>query len=273
MALGNLSIYAITAFHNVRYVMLTAIILTMFGAHGVAVLVQWLMLLPRFCRSGPHSPPRTRRTQSFLIFLCALCGLSGEPTAVLEPGTGVVQTRSIDRRLAVRVICGAILILAAGSVLNMGLLAARNSYCLRVSLRHKEWYEAPWRYEAMRYLDREMPPDAILVSGMPGPYVDHYLLRGTARLYMPIKHKGADYSSRPPGRAWPVADEQPEMLEAAIKQGKSVYLLTDPSTLQSMASLDFLRSRFAFREVGTLTTPGADPQTLYRLAVSWDVTP
>jgi len=182
---------------------------------------------------------------------------------------GVVELahmcREARRSRRLRLILGATLLLVTGSVFATGALAARDSYFIRVNIRDKEWYEIPWRYEEMLYLDREMAQDGVIISGLPAPYIDHYVLKDTARAYLPIKHKGASYAGKPPAAQWPVADEQPELIEAAIRQGRAVYLLDEPFTRQHAAAVTFLRSRFSFQDVGTLAMPRADPQTLYQL--------
>jgi hypothetical protein len=161
-----------------------------------------------------------------------------------------------------------LLLLVTCSLLWTGAQAVRTSYLFRAGVRHVEWYEYPWRYEVVRYLDGHTANNAIIISALPGPYVDHYLLKDTARVYMPIKHKGVYYAGKPPARAWLVADEQTELLASQIGQGTPVYMLDDPVTRQETAAIAVLRARFAFQEEGALVLPKMGTSTLYRLALA-----
>lgn len=147
-----------------------------------------------------------------------------------------------------RALAGAALALIAGGMLVGGAWSLRDSYALRVTLRGAAWFETTWRYDAVRFLNERLPDNALIVSALPGPYVEHYVIKETQRTYVPITRGGVMYAGKRPARQWLVADESPGELEALIDSGRSVFLLADPLTAEQTKALAALRARFAWRE-------------------------
>lgn len=145
----------------------------------------------------------------------------------------------------------AVTLIAAGLLLTVA-WSVRDSYLFRTALRGAAWYESTWRYDAVRFLNEQAPDDAWIVSALPAPYIEHYVLQNTQRFYVPITRGGVMYAGKPPARQWLVADEDAAGLEARLRRGGSVYLLADPVTAEQTQAIAFLRTRFAWREKGAV---------------------
>ncbi len=84
----------------------------------------------------------------------------------------------------------------------------------------------PAKYQIAQIIDQRIEPDAYILTRIEAPYVDHYILRNTARVHIPISRAEEDYYSRPPVRQknLPVAVEQLDMLQSIVESGAPVYL-------------------------------------------------
>ena len=148
-------------------------------------------------------------------------------------------------------------------MLVMGFRAAHDSYLVRVEIRHGEPLETAGRYEAMLALDTLMTQDGIIVTALPGPYVDYYLLKDTQRFYVPLKRRKADDPSRLPASVSPVALDQPEFLIDAIRLGRAVYLLNDGTARLAGTQLERVLAGFSFQPVGSINAPRSNWQIVY----------
>ncbi len=159
-----------------------------------------------------------------------------------------------------------------GGMVVSGDQALRGSYPYRAWVRHTVWWETPWRYETMRYLDEHLSSDAILISAVPAPYVEHYFIKDTGRMYVPIERKGAGfYAGKPPARDWITASDNADMLQSAIARGRPVYLMNDVLMNEHQDAMNRLRTRFDFQLSGEVhyVGRGAENKTvpLYRLVL------
>jgi 4-amino-4-deoxy-L-arabinose transferase-like glycosyltransferase len=237
LSLANVGIYSVYNFQYPRFLMLACTVLTIIGAHGVVEMARVAV---------------------------------GTWGARLGRWIGGAQSPALFAGRRAQVVAAVVLALVVGGILIAGADAVRNSYIFRTQVRGVAWHEYPWRYEVVRFLDSRIPGNALIISALPGPYVEHYVIKDTQRMYVPIKHKGVFYAGKPPAQQWIVADEDPEFLEGEIRRGRSVYLLDDPLTAEQTAARDFLRARFVWREAGVLSmTIWGKPTkaTLYQLLV------
>ena len=117
------------------------------------------------------------------------------------------------------------------------------------------------------YLDRTLPQNAALISGLAGPHLDRMLIRGTERTYLPIRRAG-EYVNRSPAAGWPVATEDLDSLVEAVSRGVPYFIVDDPETRRGQPVRDLLGSRFTLEEKGQLRTPTLGNLTLYQLAVN-----
>jgi 4-amino-4-deoxy-L-arabinose transferase-like glycosyltransferase len=160
----------------------------------------------------------------------------------------------------------AVLLAVAGGFAMSGAQTAASSYLLRAWLRPNGWQEYAVRQDVGRMMAAHTPADALILSGMPAPYLDYLVLRDTDRTAMPITRHGNEYALSTPAQAWPVADENPEQIMAALQQGRPVYVTDDPDTYGATGSaLAALGQRFVLIERLRLVLPMRRTITLYQL--------
>jgi hypothetical protein len=141
----------------------------------------------------------------------------------------------------------------------------RLGYTWHTALRKYPWFAYMVRFEATRYLNDQLPDDALVVSGIPPSYLGYYLLGNTARTSMAIA-RGVEKTTDGPGLSWPVAQERPDLIAKAIDGGIPVYLLDDPETARWPAALTALQASFDFKEKGAVALYPVQTLRLYRLA-------
>ena len=208
------------------------------------------------------------RYPRFVLLAGAILAIIGGVGVSALTGWVVLAVRQRQRQgryLARALVCALLLLLVAFTCAGSALDGVRSGYVWHTALRGRPWFTYMVRYEAIQYLDSQLPNDALIVSGVPPSYLGYYLLRNTARTSMSIA-RGVEQTTDGPGLAWPVALERPDLIAAAIDKGIPVYLLDEPETQQWKAALTSLQERFDFRRESVAALGGGRRYTLYRLA-------
>jgi hypothetical protein len=109
--------------------------------------------------------------------------------------------------------------------------------------------EAPPRLAQMEALARDLPPDAWIVSAIDGPLLDHHVLRGTSRRYVPLA-RGLEFVDKPPFRAVPAAPDLTEALAVRVASGVPDAVVIDRWSLELAEGLPDYR-----RELERLLAP------------------
>ncbi|MGH2350208.1 MAG: glycosyltransferase family 39 protein, partial [Chloroflexota bacterium] len=74
------------------------------------------------------------------------------------------------------------------------------------------------RLAQARALAQALPPDAWIISAIDGPFLEHHVLRGTARRYVPLA-RGLEFVDKPPFRAVQTAQQLHDASLARVGRG------------------------------------------------------
>ncbi|HEX2513319.1 MAG TPA: hypothetical protein VH257_01345, partial [Chloroflexota bacterium] len=107
----------------------------------------------------------------------------------------------------------------------------------------------PPRLAQLRSLARDLPPEAWIISALDGPLLEHHILRGTGRRYVPLS-RGLEFVDKPPFSTLRGAPEvRSELLARAGQRPGSVAI--------DRWSLEFAEGLPDFRRELRLTLEGA----------------